>query len=330
MMRHRRYESLIVLQLYGEITADERTDLEKHLASCLRCGDFRKKVAGVFSERKPQSGVPAEETLLAARDEFHRALSSEMEKKRGSQKVLKFSQHPRWSGIGVPIYATAAVAFLMFAAGVVSGYFFFDRGTRGGSGIQAVLSEISSGMPDDAAITDVRFMKTDKKSGEVQFSFDLIRRYEMVGSLDDQHVQKILAYALVNSDNPGVRLRTIGMLDASARPDKEIVDALVNAVKTDNNVGVRREALLSLEKFPFDNQTKETLLFVLQHDKNPGMRVAAINFLATKELNVTSGAGEEKHPDPRVLDVLKERSESDPNGYVRLKAADMLKEFKEL
>lgn len=329
-MRHEKYEELIVLSLYDELEKEEKKLLEEHLPSCPQCSRFLAKLSGTFGDWKEKRGPVDEQMLNQARRELRVSLSNEKREAGRMNVYVGFPKLRRWGFAPVPVYAAVAFAVVMLAAGLLSGLFLFNRSSGSAGGVHTVLSEISAANSRDVAIADVRFLPGDKNNGDLRFSFNLVRRYVMDGSLDDKDVQKVLAFALVNSDNPGVRLRTIGMLDASVKPDPEIERALVKAVETDENAGVRREALLSLEKFPFNNTIKEALLFVLQKDKNPGMRVAAINILAGKELSAASGAAVEKRVDPRVLEVLRERSASDQNRYVRLKAADMLKEFKEL
>ncbi len=329
-MRHKKYENLVVLDFYDEISSDEKSELERHLETCIRCKKFKEKLAQSIPARSRRPAALTEDKMAEARSESHRRLISGGAENRNSQTSLVYSLRPARQFAGLPAYSVAVIALVMLTVGVLSGYLIFGRASRAGNGLDRIVSEISSRNTADIAITDVRFGEADRKTGEIRFSFNITRRFEMAGSLDDRHVQKILAFALVNSDNPGVRLRTIGMLDASVRPDRETEDALIKAVKTDDNAGVRREALISLMKFPFNGAAKEVLLYVLQHDKNPGMRVAAINYLSSKELGKGGSSLEGKAIDPRVLDVLKDRSSSDENRYVRLKASDMLKEFKEL
>jgi hypothetical protein len=48
---------------------------------------------------------------------------------------------------------------------------------------------------------------------------------------------------------------------------------------SDPNAGVRRSALQVLQRLPFDEDIKSALIFVLAHDENPGLRVAAMNYL---------------------------------------------------
>jgi hypothetical protein len=296
-------------------------ELEKHLSACPKCTEFQQDVVKTIPQRRQADDSHLDRTLLEARGELHRRLLA-------SRDIREYKLRPaerRFTQI--PIYAFFAVAFLMLAIGVATSYLYFNQQRKSAGWI---LSDLSSRNRNDVVIDNIRFLSTDQKSGELQFSFDFVRRYEMKGSLDDRDVQKILAYALGNSDNAGIRLKTVGMLDvaASAKPDEEIETALIKAAKTDDNAGVRREALLSLKKLSFDDGIKDALLFVLQNDKNPGMRVLAINYLSEREMTAASSSA--KTIDPRVLNVLKEKSLSDQNEYVRLKAAGMLKEITEL
>lgn len=329
-MRHRKYESLIVLRHYKEISPVEDRKLDNHLSSCSRCREFRDELARIMPVGSPSSQGVVESTLEEARKSFRRVLRDE---NPHTIRVTRLS----WRGsetrrFQVPAYALAVVSVVMLAVGALTSYVLVNRkpaATIGGAGF---LSELSTQNQDSVAINDVKFISTDQKTGEVRFSFNFMKRYEMKGSLEDRNIQKVLAYALVNSDNPGTRLRTIGMLDASpsARPDAQIKEALLRAVLSDDNVGVRRQALVALQKLPFDNDVRDAVLSVLKNDNNPGLRVAAINLISEKEFTSGTSSAKAARVDPKVLDILKEKSSSDQNKYVRLKAADMLKEITEL
>lgn len=331
-MRHKKYECLIVLWMYNEASPEENRKLENHLSFCPKCREFREDLSKLLSPRNVPERFSLDETLLEARKSFRGAVQEEnVSSLPGGRIRWSRPEAPRMFA-PVPAYAMAIVAVLMLVIGAAASYLFVNRGGTPVRSNTSFLSELSLQNPDNTAIDDVRFLSVDPKTGEIQFSFNFSKRYEMKGTVDDRNVQKVLAYALVNSDNVGTRLRTIGMLDSSstARPDVEIRAALLKAVKSDDNAGVRREALLSVEKLPFDNDVKDAVLAVLQNDKNPGMRVAAINLLSEKELTTGATSQTAKRVDPKILNVLKESSASDQNKYVRLKAADMLKEFREL
>ncbi len=327
-MRHRKYKELIVLSHYGEVKPDDEALLEDHLGGCRACAEYSRKLNGDLPKGTVRHVEDAEHLVREARIGLREMLSGEkVQKAAGKEYKVAWNSGRRGNHL-IPAYAVAASVLLALATGVITGYLVFG-GKSGSSSVRSIVSEISAKGAGTSVITDVRFLDAQTKAGTLKFSFNVVRRYEMKGSIENRDIQKILAYALVNSDNPGIRLRTIGMIDASGKPDKEVEDALIEAVKTDDNAGVRREALLSLDKLPFDTRIKEAMLFVLQHDKNPGMRVAAINFLSGKELRDGS-TGADNWVDPQVLDVLKEKSVSDQNRYVRLKAKDMLKELKEI
>jgi hypothetical protein len=318
-MKHKKFESLIVLDFYHEISLDEKVKLDKHLSACPGCIEFQKNLGRTMPQHRQVDDSFLKGTLLEARDELHRTLRIS---KNIPEYRFRFSER---RFIPAPVYAVVAIAIVMLAIGAAGSYLYFKYQ---GKGERSILSDLNYQSRNDVAIDNIRFLSTDQKLGEVHFSFDYVKRCEIKGSLDDRDVQRVLAYALDNSENPGIRLKTVGMLDAAAstRSDKEIQGALVRAAKTDDNAGVRREALLSLKKLPFDNGIKDALLFVLQNDRNPGLRVLAINCLAEKA-GVSSG---NKAVDPKTLNVLKETSLSDENKYVRLKAAGMLKEITEL
>ncbi len=327
-MRHKKYEKLIVLSHYGEINRDDIALLENHLGRCRACAEYSRKLNRVMPKVPVRQEEEVGQIVREARSELRGVLSDEKIQKAERKEYSGTRNTRRWGDYLIPAYVVAAFVLLALATGVISGYLIFG-GKMGANSVRSIVSEISAKGAGTAAITGIRFLDSRDGTGNLKFSFNVVRRYEMRGPIENRDIQKILAYALVNSDNPGVRLRTIGMIDAYGKPDKEIEDALIEAVKTDDNAGVRREALVSLDKLPFDTRIREAMLFVLQHDKNPGMRVAAINFLAGKELRGSS-LGADNWVDPQVLDVLKEKSISDHNRYVRLKAKDILKELKEL
>ena len=52
--------------------------------------------------------------------------------------------------------------------------------------------------------------------------------------------------------------------------------ALLASVQTDKNDAVRRAALATLQKYPFDDQIQAAMLRVLQNDSNPALRIEAI------------------------------------------------------
>jgi len=103
---------------------------------------------------------------------------------------------------------------------------------------------------------------------------------------------------------------------------EEIKRALIQALKSDGNAGVRKEALKALQKLPVDKVIKDALLYLLSHESNPGIRVEAINYLDKFVLS-------DKPYDTDILKVLKERMQSDNNNYVRIRAKNVYEEVQQ-
>jgi hypothetical protein len=143
---------------------------------------------------------------------------------------------------------------------------------------------------------------------------------QIKGTLDDPMIQKVLSHAMVNEQNPGVRLRAVNALTSSSSPENDIKRALIITLKTDANSGVRREAFTALVKYPYDESIKDALLHVLNHDDNPGLRIEAINLLETQTQSRTQ-------VDREMMDVLRSRIEMDDNPYIRTRARTVLEEF---
>ncbi|HEY7162541.1 MAG TPA: HEAT repeat domain-containing protein, partial [Acidobacteriota bacterium] len=137
------------------------------------------------------------------------------------------------------------------------------------------------------------------------------------GNVNDERIQYLLTYALEREQNPGVRLRAVNTIGANkkASADPEIKKALISALKSDGNDGVRKEAMAVLKTYPFDSDIRNAFVYVLQRDANAALRIDAIKSLE-----------ENKIQDKELLTVLKEKSESDDNSYIRRRATNILQE----
>ena len=194
------------------------------------------------------------------------------------------------------------------------------------SGVMQLAAQ-SSAPSTKPKVTNFRFVGQPLQGGDVEFTFDLVAPVRMRGNVNDVAVQRVLAQALMNDQNPGARLRTVSAIaeqgESLKSSDTEIKSALLQAVKADPNVGVRKQALQALRRFPMDNEIKTALLFVLQNEGNPAIRIDAISYLQSPELS-------RQLVDQDLLNVLKERMQSDNNNYVRTRAKHFYEEVQQL
>lgn len=324
-MTHQQFKEWIHLSLYNELNERDEYLLQEHLMACASCRH-------AFEQAKRMH-----ETLA----QTPRARFSEQmlqEARQGLRVALRYEQAARpsirqrladtvaiWKGWLAPAwrsrYAYALGGLVLFALGLFIG----SRGVMPGETPltgAAAFNDADLLSRGDVEISNVRFLDSDAADGDVEFVFEAVRPIYMKGRIVDPRVQKVLAYTVVNEQNPGVRLRAVNVVAASrqAELDDEIKQALITALKTDPNPGVRKEAFTSLMKFPFDQPIKEALLFVLTNDTNAALRIEAINRLDAR-------TDEQRRPDQDVVNVLRARMETDENAYIRGRARMVLEEM---
>jgi hypothetical protein len=309
-MQHEHYKTLMVLSLYGELDLEQQRELEAHVAQCRLCQAGSRQLKKLHSMLTDTGKEPSQQLLFRARSELH-------------QQLLKRSSPPRFGQRAADwIGALMRPAFLGAAAvlivGVAVGY--LVALTRL-SDQPAPSLEMDPFAANGVQISEVQFGETDPVTGDVRLGFLASRQFHLQGQVSDPRIQKLLAYALVNAKNAGVRLRAVSAIetDSSRPPREEIQNALIAALKTDPNVAVREKALLSLRQYPLNSSIQEALIQVLLYDENAKLRIEAISSL---EIAVA----EMPEVDPDLRDALQNRVESDQNRYIRLRARAVLQE----
>ena len=315
-MAHERYTDLLQLMLYDELGEAEKKELLAHIDRCPDCARelaSLKRFNALLTDAAPAPASAADEALSDARVALHAALHLAV-----PSRLAAFLDALRDFFTPKTRFAFGGAA--MAAAGLAAGYLLFappkaltPHGAAASPAAEAVLNE------GDVRVTNVRFLNTGDAGGEVEFAFDAVRPVHMKGSIGDEKIQKILTHAMLNEQNPGVRLKSVSAIASRSTPDREVKAALITALKTDENPGVRKEALRALRSYPFDPEVKAAYLYVLTHDATAGLRIAAIN-----QLDSAAAAGATVDQD--ILNVLKERMRSDDNNYIRLRAKAVVDE----
>lgn len=311
-MDHAQWKERLALILYDELPELQRKETEDHLHACESCRTELEELKKLHHVLKPQTLLePSEKLLMESRQQLRSALRNEREKKSFWESLRE-----KLYG-GAPSYQIALGYCSAIIIGLLIGYAVFGRTTPGPKVVGPTPTNIGRG---DVQISNVRFIDANPSDdGQVEFAFDAITPMKVKGPVDSERIQKVLTYALVQEQNPGVRLRAINAIgESQTTPDLEVKKALITTLKSDENAGVRREALSLLQKFPFDQEIKEAFLYVLENDKNAALRIAVIQSLAAK-----------KAGDQEVVNVLKERVETDDNNYIRMKAKAVLQEVSE-
>lgn len=307
-MNHQQWKEWVNLLAYEELDAERKSLTEEHLKDCVSCReewDQLKRLHRVMDNHAVQ--IPTEQLLQEARQELRAAL-------RYERNRPTLSSHVRgWFSGFVPNFRVASGFAAMLAIGLFGGYVFFRMTGPTVLRINPTPEVVAS----DADISNIRFVDTDPSDGQIEFAYDAVRPMRVKGNVNSKQIQELLTYALMREQNAGVRLRAVNTIGANKKSsaDPEVKGALISALKTDSNDGVRKEAMAVLKTFPFDSEIQNAFVYVLQRDANPSLRIDAIKSLEGRKIQ-----------DQEMLTVLKEKSESDDNSYIRRRAKDYLQE----
>lgn len=316
-MNHNEIKKWIRLSLYGELTNEEQSVLELHLKDCDECRnelEQQKNLLALISDKKNEVD---DNLLMEARAQLRGAIRNERQRKGSFGNVLQYLN----DFITIP-FRTALSGAVLLAVGFFAGYLFYGSSTIGPNVVPDKTSNQFPLFQDDVTISNINFIDSDPSDGEVEFTFVAIKPVRLKGRVDDPKIQNILTYSMLNEQNPGARLNSINAMDTQ-RPinfDKDVKDALITVVMSDENPGVRREALKLMKKFPYDEEIKQALIYVLTTDTSSGLRIEALNALVDAGEKGTAFSKKE-------LDIFKQKLRTDDNSYIRYRTKTILQEY---
>jgi hypothetical protein len=164
----------------------------------------------------------------------------------------------------------------------------------------------------EASIAGVESIATDAGSNRVSITYDTITPQTKTGDKNDPEIQKLLLLACRNNPNSDVRLGCIDILN-SGPEDNAVREALIYALRYDRNPGVRLKALDGLKSYVKDDvHVRDAVLEALMHDTNAGVRSEAISLLDPVKA------------DSAVREALQFLAERDQNKFIRSESTRLL------
>jgi len=316
-MSHNEFKQMIQLSLYGELSDDKQKQLISHLESCEECRmelEQQKKIMILIADHKNLE--VNEELLKEARMQLRGALRQE---RSNENSFSSFANYVLQLFSSPPKLAFGALTVLIL--GTILGSLFLGKEKVILPEREPDFSAVSFAQ-NDLRISNMQFIDSDPTDGEIEFTFDAVKQVHFKGSVNDPKAQSILTYAMLNDQNPGSRFNSINVMDSYKKNalDKDIKDALVTVVMTDNNQGVRREALKLLNRVNFDESVKQAYLFVLLNDSSIALRIEALNAL----IELTKNGHSLNQNDVNL--VVKQASQ-DNNNYIKIKSKTLLQEY---
>jgi len=316
-MKHEKYKELLELNVLGELTEEEQIDIENHLLECAECNKEYvqlKKMYSVITTERPT--FPTDEDLINARKRLFNIISSEVAQTTFVKKP-KFT----WDSIFSYKYSFAFGSAALVLVGLFVGYLLFNNQNTSPKLIAENIIDLDKLESGEIKIAKVNFPEVFSESGEFEFKLGDKNPITYKGNLNDVVIQKLLATAIKETDNPGFKIKTANtvanLIPVDFVPDKKIKDAFIHSLKTDQNPGVRKGALKALINFPYDSNIRDALLFTLENDENASNRMDAINTLL--RMNYESYTIDEN-----LKSKLNEGITKEENEVVKYKTAKLL------
>lgn len=302
-------EQALPLYLYDELSAEERAACEAHVETCPGCRqalEDSRRLHRVLAERPLLEPTP--DLIVHCRQRLDEALDREQLGWRGLFHHLAALAGLRFSGSA----AMAMLTLTVFGFGL--GWTLRPRltapaVTKGPTNLEAII-------PDSEHISDISQVSPDPKTGEVRITMNAERRVTLEGSLDNPRIQQLLLGAVKGYDNAGIRRDSLEVL--KQRSDNPVVrEALLHAMRNDPNAGLRLEALRAVQGME-GKDLHQALLDVVEHEKNPGVRFAAVDTLTDQVV---------KEKDTSMLPALERLARQDSESYVRMRSANAVHEL---
>jgi len=316
-MNHNEIKKWIRLSLYSELTNEEQSVLELHLKDCDECRNELEQQRNLLSLISAKKNDVDDKLLMEARAQLRGAIRNERQRKGYLDNIIQYLNN----FITIP-FRTVLSGVALLVIGFFVGYLFYGSSTIDPNIIPEKTNNQFPVFQDDVTISNISFIDSDPSDGEVEFTFIAMKPVYLKGRVDDPKIQSILTYSMLNEQNPGSRFNSINAMysENPIKFDKDVKDALITVVMTDENPGVRREALKLMRKLPYDVDVKRAFIYVLTTDTSSGLRIEAINALVDAGKKGIS-------LDKNEIDLFKQKLQTDENSYIRYRTKTILKEY---
>jgi hypothetical protein len=337
---------LLVFYVCDEVDAQERAQIEAHLASCPTCAaqlNEEDSLRSALAESlRPADQLDPSGILLAqCRSELSETLD-DLVAPPVQEHWRPFGWMHQWMALR-PALSGAFLLLFGLALGTQVPQWLATNNLSNLSD-KAMNVRPSPRLTEDQlskmAVAGINFSpSSDSTPGTLQVQLNAEQPLTLSGSVDDPEMVRVLTLTLVNGDrsDAGVKLDCLEALKARVQ-DLQVRQALLTAARRDQNPAVRIKAIESLRDSAADESVRETLLDALEHDTNPGVRVEAVNLLVRSLEKMAPGSSAASPESDtaslpadasfeRVVHALEGMQHRDPNHYVRLRSAAALRQI---
>ncbi|HKO24627.1 MAG TPA: HEAT repeat domain-containing protein, partial [Chloroflexota bacterium] len=297
----------IVLVTYGELPDDRLAALEQHLAECEACNQELKALLAIHEALATRPVMEPSPNLLA---QSRMRLDEELDliPPHGLLTRLRSNLYG-WVG---HVQSAPALVTLLIGAGFLGGNFLnrYEVAHEQKPPTPVVMTNSAN-----STIANISGITQTPNSEIVQVSYNKLVPETVQGSLDDPQIRQLLLIGTKAATSNNVRTDSVSLLADECRAGHECADGpdgtgirngLLVSLRHDKNPSVRLKALEGLQPYVSQDQSvRDALLEALMHDSNADVRIHAISMLEPVE------------SDTSVRQVMRTVSTSDDNPYIR-------------
>lgn len=315
-MNHEKYKELLELNILGELNKSDQIDLENHLLECNECFEEYSQIKKFHSKIVYENiDFPNESDLQNARFNLFKTINEKKSNQSLTEKIAQILNQ-----IFYKKYSITFASLALILVGLLIGYLVFNKSDFTKN--KFAQNEIDLDEIENIKIANVNLPEKFSTNYEFEIINKNGKQISYKGNLNDEAIQKLLAKAFKETENPGFKIKTansvVEFMPKNFNPDGKIKNAFINSVKTDKNPGVRKTAIKALINFPFDNEIRDALIYTLENDSNAANRMDAINILL--EINFKSN-----NVDQNIRKKLEERISLEDNEVIKFKTANLLR-----
>jgi hypothetical protein len=303
----------IVLVTYGELPDERMASLEQHLADCEECNRELKAMLAMHEALAYRPMLEPSPNLLA---QSRMRLDEELDNipPHGFLTRLRSNMYA-WLG---HVQSAPALITLLLGVGFLAGNFTYRY--------QAAhqpkpITDVIFHTPGGGSIADITGIVQTPNSEIVQVTYNRVVPETVQGSLDDLQIRKLLLIGTKAAATNGVRTDSVALLAHECSighncvdgPDGEVRNSLLVSLRYDKNPNVRLAALQGLQPYVAqDQKVRDAVLDALAHDPSEHVRTQAISLL------------QPVGSDSSVRQVMRTVSTTDANPYIRTVSSQLL------
>jgi hypothetical protein len=299
----------VVLYVYDELADDSRIEMEQHAEHCPACA---KEIAVTREFHQAMSQRPQLEVspnfLASSRMRLSEALES-TEQTRWRKWIVDPAEWLRQMRFSPAL--ASAILIIGFVGGTLTAWQIASKnpaGTTGGTIAQKTFPADNN----EANIVGIHSITPLDGSNNVEITYDKLVPTTAKGDLNDPRIQQLLLLASRSQANSGVRIDSMNLLSQKS-DENSVREVLMSALRYDKNPGVRLKALQGLkEVIKGDTRVRDAVLEALMHDGNSGVRAEALRTLQPVKA------------DTSVRVTLEELARNDKNPFIKLESERML------